>query len=274
MTVEPEPEDRPEGLETRQSPAPMPIEHDRPDWLVGADDVLESTRDAEEQRPSVPAPRPLAPPQAGPTGVVSGGKPERPKGWSGAASSIPKLTMVPSRDVPTAPERPDDEVEETDAADDLDLDARTPLDGPEPVSENRRESPPAQLRRLEEPWYLVWGEALATNRKVQGVALLAVALIGGVMFFPRHREPGASLGAILRNPERFEGRPVVVRGEVLEAFDIGSGHVFHLRQGQDTVVVFSPSRRPRMRERVEVIGTVSTGYLDGEPRVALFESPK
>ena len=93
-----------------------------------------------------------------------------------------------------------------------------------------------------------------------------------LMLHPWQRDRGTSLGNILHHPDRYEGQPVTVRGEVLDAFDIGGGHMFHLRQGRDTVVVFSPTRRPSLHQRLRVVGTVSTGYLDGAPRVAIFEA--
>jgi hypothetical protein len=101
------------------------------------------------------------------------------------------------------------------------------------------------------------------------LVVIAVALL--VWLHPWQPDHGASLGRILRHPDLYEGQSVTVNGEVVDAFEIGGGRVFHLRQGRDTVVVFSPTRHPAVHERLRVVGTVSTGYLDGEPRVAIFE---
>jgi alanine racemase len=49
--------------------------------------------------------------------------------------------------------------------------------------------------------------------------------------------------------------------------------VYNLRQGRDTIVVYSRTRRPALHEHVKATGTVSIGYLDGVPRVALLEEP-
>lgn len=263
MSTQPESPEPPEGLETRQPKAPPPQDADRPDWLVGADDVLESAHET-PTRPTLPTP---APPGRQPLEVVPGGHAVRPKAWSAAASSVPKLTVVPKRDRPVAP------VDEDEAP------GPGPVDDPLTslgASEDGDSAPaPAEprLQPLHEPWYLVWGEALLTNRKLQ-IAVAAILVLAAVLVFrPRLGQPGASLGSILRDPEHYEGRSVAVRGEVLESFEVGEGHAFQLRQGRDTVVVFSRSRHPRLHERIEVVGTVSTGYLDGEPRVAIFETP-
>jgi hypothetical protein len=253
--------EEPEGLETRPPVVPLPTSGKRPDWLVGAESVLEG--DLQESRPEIPPQRP----PGNLAGGADAGKPEKTKAWTGAASSIPKLTVVPKVGRPAA------------ASDSEDQPLDIPGDQVDPSGDHGARSKPSHptgptFRPLDEPWYLVWGEALATNRKVQLLALAAIALIGVLVMRPRIGQSGASLGGILRHPDRYEGRSVMVRGEVLESFDIGQGHVFHLRQGRDTVVVFSPSRRPRLHERVEVVGTVSTGYLDGEPRVAIFEAAK
>jgi hypothetical protein len=119
---------------------------------------------------------------------------------------------------------------------------------------------------------MVWTEILATHRPLQ--IGLAVAIVGLVTYayWPRQDGRGVPLGEIRRHPEKFEGRSVKVQGKVGEVFDIGSGYVFHLIQGRDTVVVFSPARRPETHERVRVAGSVTTGYLDGVARVAIFEA--
>src|SRR5689334_16526712 len=114
MSTHPEP-DPPEGLESRVPTTPPSSSVDRPDWLVGAGDVLEGDKDVE-----TPTRRTLADVPVGrsPMRVVTGGKPEPPvgnpeppKGWSGAASSVPKLSIVPSRERP-----PDLEPEEEESS--------------------------------------------------------------------------------------------------------------------------------------------------------------
>ena len=125
----------------------------------------------------------------------------------------------------------------------------------------------------EEPWWLVAIETLATNRLLQiGLGLVVAAFLLWT-FWPRKENESTSIAAIKQHPQRFEGQSVRIRGEVGEVFDVGSSVVFELRQHRDTLVVFSPSRRPTLHEHLMVQGTVSTGYLDGTPRVALFESP-
>jgi hypothetical protein len=42
-------------------------------------------------------------------------------------------------------------------------------------------------------------------------------------------------------------------------------------QGRDTIVAFARARAPQPHEVLTVKGQVSTGFLDGLPRQALFE---
>src|SRR5262247_1247774 len=256
------PSSHPEGFETRPTSESFLDEGDRPDWLVGAGDVLEGEQEA-------PARLKISEVPAKPQGlkVVAGGaKPNPPKAWTGAASSVPKLSVVPAQDKMPSPLEDEDNVE---------------MPGPEPGGasllgapdepEAKRPAEPA-FRPLEEPWYLVWFEALLTNRTVQVAGLVVVAAVAAFMFWPKPGgASGASLGSILRHPERFEGHTVAVRGEVLESFEVGQGHAFQLRQGRDVVVIYSTLREPRIHETINVVGIVSTGYLDGAPRVAIFE---
>lgn len=261
MPIEPDSADRPEGLETRPSSTPLPPQGDRPDWLVGAEDALGGEVDG-PIRPTVAD----VPSAAASLRLVPGGKPDAPpKAWSGAASSVPKLSVVATPERASAHEDEEDDAQIPGPG--SGLDSEVMVDGT--AAPPRGRAP--VFRPLDEPWYLVWSEVLLTNRKIQAVALTALVVIGAVVFWPKQGASGASLGSILRHPERFQGRSVVVRGEVLESFQVGQGHAFQLRQGRDVVVVYSTLREPRLHERVEVVGTVSTGYLDGSPRVAIFE---
>ena len=63
-----------------------------------------------------------------------------------------------------------------------------------------------------------------------------------------------------------------VNGRVGEVFHVGGGYAFYLLQGRDTIVVFTRSRVPVPRQNVTVVASVSTGFLDGAPRQALFEA--
>src|SRR5262245_14310862 len=174
MPAQNDPIERPEGLETRPESMPLvqPDDSDRPDWLVGADPGLDGPRGVLE--PTPPSVDKLQKAR-GPLRVVEGGKPAAAKGWSGAASSVPKLTVVP-----TAPP-PQSVVENEQAAVEAsslgsDLPADLPAD-PGPV----RAEP--VFRPLQEPWYLIWGEALVTQRRVQLLALLVAVAIGGLFFW-------------------------------------------------------------------------------------------
>jgi len=110
--------------------------------------------------------------------------------------------------------------------------------------------------------------------KTIGVA--GAILIGVVVssFLFTRGEPSIPLAKIRQHPEAFDGRLVKVQGRAGETFIVGGNYVFDLRQGRDTIVVYSHTRRPSLHERVQATGTVSIGYLDGAPRLALFESPQ
>lgn len=262
MPAQQDPSERPEDLETRPEATPsLPGSAERPEWLVGSEDVLQADRDPSEPTRPTLAEAPTSQPR--PMRVIEGGKAGPSKGWSGASSSVPRLTVVPT----AAP--PDIETEEGVMAAEAGLDSELPLEGEAPLTAPGRSEPVFQP--LQEPWYLVWGEAIATQRRIQVGLLVVAAALSAYFFLPRPGEAGASLGNILRHPETYEGRSVVVRGEVLETFEVGTGRAFQLRQGRDVVVVYSTVREPRPHDRVEVHGIVSTGYLDGKPRVAIFE---
>jgi len=128
--------------------------------------------------------------------------------------------------------------------------------------------------RRSEPWWRSWMIRLRRDRRVQlalgGAVLLALGIWS---FWPRPYE-GVSIGRIRREPLRFDGRVVAVSGRVGETFPVGGGYAFYLHQGRDTIVVFTRSRVPTFRQRVQIVGSVSTGFLEGVPHAAIFEAAK
>jgi hypothetical protein len=127
-----------------------------------------------------------------------------------------------------------------------------------------------QAAPLHEPMWAVALDALRSNRVLQ--AIIAVGA-GGFLVWKMWPSPVPTLpiAKIHSNPEGFDGRVVELHGRVGEVFPVGGGYAFYLHQGSDTIVVFTRSRVPTSREKVSVSGSVSTGYLDGVARPALFE---
>lgn len=252
---------------------------DRPDWLVGAHDGIEF-RGEHEARPTTPkpilrlagppVPAPVPPPEPRPPAAPAESRDpadgelglEAPV-WAPAGSSIPTLAVASRGDAPVP------------ARGTLDDDLSTPddLEDDEDTGFAARPELEPALVVPKEPWWLIAMETLATNRLLQVGILAVVAAIAAWTFWPRKENQSTALAAIKRHPQRYEGQSVRVRGEVGEVFDIGKGYVYQLRQQRDTVVVFSPTHRPATHDKLLVQGTVSTGYLDGLPRVALFEAP-
>ena len=106
-----------------------------------------------------------------------------------------------------------------------------------------------------------------------GIAIL-LAAAGCSFLIPHGGSRAFRSRGIRQHPEAYDGRVVKVQGRAGETFSVGGNYVFDLRQGRDTIVVSSRTRRPSLHERVEATGMVSIGYLDGAPRLALFEEPQ
>jgi len=260
----------------------------RPDWLVGADEgtLAEQPGASDPVRPMAPVDRPdppapsiepeptadAAPP---PPPDLASGEPVTaagPVAWKAAASSVPRLRQQPVATPPTASLESfqgfaqDAMVARTattgrgtqSAADPLDTD---PTEEPMPLSEDP-------------PFWSEWLDRLRMLPRPVLIGVGAVLVLGAAayLFWPRGT-PGVSLAQILQHPEAFEGRSVRVGGKAGETFAVGGSYVFNLCQGRDTIVVYSRLHRPRLHERVKVEGTVSIGYLEGEPRVAVLEDP-
>ena len=113
-----------------------------------------------------------------------------------------------------------------------------------------------------------------TSSRVWQVGLLIVLVAGLIGYFLWHtmRNTGESVARIRHYPARYDGRTVMLRGRVGEAFAMGGSWAYYLHQGRDTIVVFSRLRTPIKNSNIAVYGSISMGYLDGQPRPALFES--
>lgn len=111
-------------------------------------------------------------------------------------------------------------------------------------------------------------ELLRTNP--HWIVLGIVVILTTILMIPRSSED--SVAKILKHSAEYDGQTVKVRGRVGEMFEIAGGHVYYLHQGRDTIVVFTRATPPDPKKDVVVTATVSTGYMDGRPRLALFEN--
>ena len=298
-----DPEDLPP--EASEEPAAPPPGRARPDWLVGAEEGVASewTRTS-GTAPGRPVPLRLVRPAdaeqpessedaasaarrrlelMGPDDNIGltrpAGKPlpgpvkKRPTAWTAASSSVPTIQRsAPVMPSPKFNQLHDDEsVQMTSAAPEHPPETDiTDIEEPNP---QRPSAPAVHLAPLKESPWLVAMDALLSNRRLQIlIGLLIVALLTW-MFWPR-AEANTSVSRLRHHPEQFDGRMVRVSGKIGDVYAIAGGYTFYLLQGGDTMVVFTRTRVPVTDEHVTLRGTISTGYLDGVPRQALFEDGK
>ena len=201
--------------------------------------------------------------------------PGRPVPWKAAASSVPKLRQQPA----LPPEAPagepafqgftQDEIGGPGGAlgDSFGADETAgPANAPRKTSPLTAELP-------------LWEAGLERIRAVPrsiliGAPVAVAAIVALISFLVPHGPASIPLARIRQHPEAYDGHTVKVEGRAGETFTVGGNFVFDLRQGRDTIVVYSRTRRPSLHERVEATGMVSIGYLDGAPRLALFEEPQ
>jgi len=269
-----------------------------PEWLVGTADGLYAARgpydDTTDEAPTETLPQPvlrrpggpvsLPEPAANAESVVMGAETEKaletevaaaparprrvgpPGVWAPVASSVPTLKLG----LHAEPEPVEDVSAAASAARLHGLPGRGE-DLPRTVA--TPPPPPPQLAALQEPWWVIALDSLRTSRSVQigaAVALAALVLLA-CWLWPR----GAGITALSelrRHPSRFDGRTVTVRGRIGDdVFAVGAGWAFYLVQGRDTIVTFTRTQMPKPHQIITVKGQVSTGFLDGVPRQALFE---
>jgi len=121
------------------------------------------------------------------------------------------------------------------------------------------------------PWWMQAVHTVRADRRVQILLGVVVVVLVTIGLWPRGEQP-VSIANLRKHADRFDGAEVKVAGRVGQVFRVGGGYAYYLQDGRDTLVVFTRGREPRERQRVNVHGTMSTGYLDGQATVALFES--
>lgn len=283
---------------------------DQPDWRVSADEGAEHERHVTPPGPrpdglrlttsndlseSIPVDRPTVPVR--PARPESTQRSTGPTPWTAAASSVPKLKIEaappadPDADFADAPrparpkatvtpmpvrtarpaEGEDDEAPRRAGyeagLDDEEADDDGFLGGGEP------KVVAMPVRKLDEPIWVVAMDWLQANPRVAvliGAGLLAI--VATWLFWPR-AEKGISLHDLRTHASTWDGQTVRLTGRVGEVFNVGAGWAFNLHQGRDTIVVFTRGAAPRTRDKVSIVGSVSTGYLDGRPRQAIFATP-
>jgi hypothetical protein len=192
--------------------------------------------------------------------------PAKPQAWTAKGSSVPRLAIAPTvartASAPSAsdPEGFDDVAHAATGA-------SATLMGVEDAAQTR-----APVRPLEEPWWMVLGERIMTERPLQLLIAGGIAVIVTAALFWPHQGRSVSVRNIKRHPEVYESETVRVHGRVEEVFPLGNGWVYDLRQGRDTITVFTQGAMPGRHQNVDVVGQVSTGYLDGRPRIAILQS--
>jgi hypothetical protein len=130
-----------------------------------------------------------------------------------------------------------------------------------------------EIPSLEPAWYMRLPEILGSDRRVQALLVLAVLAIGAYVLWPRE-EKTTSIGHLKEFPQRYADTQVRVNGRVAEVWPVGGSFAYTLVQGRDTIVVFTRWHEPRRQDRLTVIGTLSSGFLDGQSRLAIFEAAK
>ena len=214
------------------------------------------------------------PPAAEPSPAAAGPEPEpgQPAAWKAKASSVPRLREKPVE----APESATAGTFQGFAQDTI----ATRAPGAEARDRSADASAGDTIARtplsVEPPVWELWIDRLRLiPRPMIFGAIAVLAVTTGIVWMLIPRDPAAvSLARLRQQPEAYDGRIVHVQGRAGETFLVGGSYVFNLRQGRDTIVVYSRTINPRMHERIKASGTVSIGYLDGAPRVALFEQPE
>lgn len=264
--------DRAEGLVRPATPdVPLPAQSSEwehrgyePNSLHATAQSSRTTPSSEHAKPSTPRTEVTTPAAPGEHSATSASREDSVAkvtgaAWTAAASSIPSLRGMRRRAVVTDDPAPADPWE------------NEPFIVPRPIAAEPA-TPVAvtsrsdfvastlkQLARLPLPVYAV------------AAGVLVAVVVAVVMIQPK--EEFTSIRHIKTHAREMDGRLVHIRGTVGQSFPVGGGFAFYLHQKRDTIVVFTRNGTPVERKHIKLMGTVSTGFLDGAARAAIFEAP-
>lgn len=294
-------EAQPYDPEERPRQRPNPDDLDRADWLVGAEEGMSAEVSRSEAnlpnpftvpklvRPDssqIVRPQDVRPPIQIPQAPRAGERPMPPvtpmpvtPRWDAGQSSIPMMRREHDPDMPVS-SAPIPELTRDFPMDDAEERARVAAE----LAERRAQEEAIATRphevvkpdEFEIPVVPARGVAslkttILQNSRVQVLlAVIAVAVLA-MAFWPRE-EKTVSVAHLKSEPERYAGTMVRVNGKVVEVFNVGGSWAFSLVQGRDTIVVFTRVRAPKLYDKIVVTGTLSSGYLDGRSRAAIFEN--
>jgi hypothetical protein len=199
---------------------------------------------------------------------------QRPAGetgaWKAAASSIPTLGRAADDgdddDAITAAEDEWDEPREAPAT------SRGAATRTAPTAKTQATPLAGYAQALQKFLSVLWPRLRSRTAIVAGIGGGLVVLAVTLAVSARPREQFMRVHEVLMHAEQLDGQEVRLRGVIGQTFPVGEGHTFYLHDGEDMIVVFTRVRTPVEREEVRVVGTVSTGFLDGKPRPVVFES--
>jgi hypothetical protein len=115
-------------------------------------------------------------------------------------------------------------------------------------------------------------ETNPTHLLIAVVVLVVVAMVAW-WTMRAFKEPSIAIKRIHNHPAEYDGRTVMIRGQIGDVFRVGGSYAYYLMQSRDTIVVYTHGARPKTRTTASVHGSVSIGYLDGAARPVLWESP-
>ena len=233
-------------------------------------------------RIGVPLPTPIAtsvPPDAADSGFVRGNA----MTWEPGPSSVPTIrrenpmrpaaASAPSAAAPAGREFPMDDAEER-ARVRAEAREQATVAAEASVRPHAVVAPDAfNLETVALPWWMQVPAQIKTDWRLQALLGTVLIALAAISFWPRGPQP-ESLANVNKHPDKFDGHIITVAGKVGDVFEVGGGHAYYLLQHQDTLVVFTRGVAPRRTQKVTLSGTVSTGYLDGQPHLALFELSK
>ena len=190
--------------------------------------------------------------------------------WTAAASSVPALKSRRRGEEPVAL-TPEEAWEESEP--ELASGPARALAAPAGAPAKARVRGNVVVQRLRALGQRGLDELIKLPRKTQ-VALGAGVVVAAIaVWLVTPKQHFISIGKLCVNARQLDGQLVHIRGTVGQTFPVGGGLAFYLHQRRDSIAVFTSLRAPVERERIKLYGTVSTGFLDGKPRAAVFETP-
>lgn len=109
---------------------------------------------------------------------------------------------------------------------------------------------------------------------IVAVILIAIIVIAGYWYYKTNIQGITPIGNILKNPERYEGKSLNLKGKVTERVSFMNIKYFKLKDRSGEIIVMTENELPSVDSKMTVRGIINNNFFMGGERMLVFMEKK